>query len=657
MEILKNELHDKILKYSFLVLLFLIVFGTIGNYVGGWVFLLSSRLDTGLLNFDTLWMSLNYWGYKKSQFPVGLGVFVFLVITLAPILLIFVGLFINNKVPNIYGDASFITDKELAESGLLLNDDDKYPEILIGKVAEGRYKDQYLKFVGQQFLGVGAPTRSGKGVGLVIPNLLNYRDSVVVLDIKGENLFLTGGYRKQQGQDVFVFSPDGFQLTEEDYLNFITTDAYKDMSIENQALFDERYKNKSLVRTHRWNPLSYINRSKRVSEIKDMASILFPDNGGDNAIWNGMATGLFTGLCLYMLDMEKLVNKMIKEGEDLKPYPVSIAQMFKLTGVGNLGQWMNEEILYWSDKGTPLSTECVESFNRFISTDPKTQGNILQNFNHPLNIFESESCRLATSDNDFDFEQLRKKRISIYIVLSPSGITKYGRLINLFFSQLITVNTATLPEHDPTLKYQCLLMLDEFTSMGRVGIIEKSIAFTAGYNVRYMIIYQDDAQLESENAYKKEGTQSLKSNIACEIIYPPKAVGDISKRVSATFGTYTMAVDTDNKTTQSAGGSSKSKNRSYFARPLMNEQEVVQLGSVTYVNKAGKNIKIGIKEIIIMEKVKPIIAHKIIYFDEPEFVRRKDIALKNIPSIPILEPLDVYALPRDSRSDIPELKK
>ncbi|EON9445865.1 type IV secretory system conjugative DNA transfer family protein, partial [Escherichia coli] len=127
--------------------------------------------------------------------------------------------------------------------------------------------------------------------------------------------------------------------------------------------------------------------------------------------------------------------------------------------------------LYWKDKGYPLSKGCVEGFNRFISVDPKTRGNIMQNFNKPLKIFEAESCRLATSASDFDFNDLRRKRMSVYIVLSPTGMEKYKQLINLFFSQLVRVNTQTLPEHDKTLKYQCLLVLDEFTSMGRVGII------------------------------------------------------------------------------------------------------------------------------------------------------------------------------------------
>jgi type IV secretion system protein VirD4 len=54
-------------------------------------------------------------------------------------------------------------------------------------VLVGKFKDKFLEFFGNEFVFVAAPTRSGKGVGIVIPNLLHYRDSCVVLDVKNEN--------------------------------------------------------------------------------------------------------------------------------------------------------------------------------------------------------------------------------------------------------------------------------------------------------------------------------------------------------------------------------------------------------------------------------------------------------------------------------------
>ncbi|KFX10708.1 Putative conjugal transfer protein TraK [Pectobacterium atrosepticum ICMP 1526] len=670
MQLRKSISRTDVISTVIFSIVFLCIGGAIGLYAGGLVFLSLTHISSQLLNYDTLIQAWDYWHVKKMQAPIIVGTIIFLLASIVPFIGVIITAFFESLPPNIHGDATVITDKELEDSGLLSTDESDKPEILIGKVAEGIYKGRYLKFSGQQFLGLGAPTRSGKGVGFVIPNLLNYRDSVCVLDIKAENFIMTAGYREKQGQEIYVFAPDGYRFTKEDYIKYKLSDHYVNMTKEEQKEFEERYYDNAQVLTHRWNPLGYISRSKsrRVGDIKDMVAIIYPDSGGDNSIWNSMASGVFSAYILYMLDMESIVNRINAEirdnrinniyddREELKPYPVTMAQMFSLTGVGNLAEWMNEEILYWKDQGYPLSIECTEGFNRFISVDEKTRGNIMQNFSQPLSIFEAESCRLATEDNDFNFDDLRKKRMSVYIVLSPSGIKKYKRLVNLFFSQLITINTRVLPEHDDSIKYQCLLALDEFTSMGKVDIIESSIAFTAGYDLRYMIIYQNDGQLESEDAYGKAGAATLKENLAVEVIYPPKTVNQTAERVSKTFGKKTITVKTKSRT-NSNGGVSTGTNESYVGRDLYLPQEVVALGSEKYVMRnigKGKKTKVAINQIIIMEQVKAFVAHKIIYFDEPVFLERKKIATDNIPSIPVLKAIERYDIPRSKRTDVPE---
>lgn len=105
----------------------------------------------------------------------------------------------------------FPTDKELKEARLKNSKPYCFPPILIGKQFKGRFKNKYIYFFGQQFLILYAPTRSGKGVGIVIPNCVNYPDSMVVLDIKLENWFLSAGYRQNVlGQECFLFAPAGY---------------------------------------------------------------------------------------------------------------------------------------------------------------------------------------------------------------------------------------------------------------------------------------------------------------------------------------------------------------------------------------------------------------------------------------------------------------
>ena len=141
------------------------------------------------------------------------------------------------------------------------------PGILIG-----RHRGRFLALPGQLSVMLSAPTRSGKGVGVVIPNLLNWPDSVVVLDIKGENYDITAGYRAAHGQAVYAFSP-----------------------------FDED------ARSHRWNPLTAVRTSPlhRVGDLLTIGQVFFPNDGSgtsSEAFFNDQARNLFLGLGLVLLE-------------------------------------------------------------------------------------------------------------------------------------------------------------------------------------------------------------------------------------------------------------------------------------------------------------------------------------------------------------------
>lgn len=530
-------------------------------------------------------------------FKVALGIAGSL--ALLPVLLFGIGLFALRRKEELFGSARFATDSEIAKAGMIRPQSQprpKYPEILIGKMTKGRYKGEFIRFAGQQFVMVSAPTRSGKGIGLVIPNLLNYYDSIVSLDIKLELFLKTAGFRKQY-QDVFLFSPDGYFLTEE-------------------------AKDQGLARSHRWNPLSYIRRQQvfRDGDVMQIAKILYPTRGGDNDYWNEMAAGLFKGLVLYLLDKEALGG----------PAP-TMQQVFRLlTPEGGLADWMKQEMSAAKDNGKPLSEGCVTEFNRFIAAPDRTSGNILTNCSAPLFVFAEAICGAATSGDDFDLREVRRKRMSIYVGISPGNLPKYDKLLNLFFSQLIAVNTQSTPEQDPSLKYQCLLLLDEFTSMGYVDIIAKSIAYTAGYNMRYMIICQGRSQLEQSKYYGREGAANLIENCAVQVIYPPKESDEHTQGISETLGYKTVKGKSHTRTIGKTF--SGSENTSDQKRALMLPQEIIELGTICHPEAKT----VALKELIIAEKIRPFIANKIISFDEPVFIEREAYAKQNPVEIPLL---------------------
>ncbi|MCX8738122.1 type IV secretory system conjugative DNA transfer family protein [Gilliamella sp. B2824] len=605
---------------------------TIGSqYVAGFIFMKIKGLDVASLGIFSFWKYyFNYRQFDSNQVAFICGFIGMAITFLLPFIFTIIILSNLRKKEELFGSARLANDMDLSKSGLFPSNkelmDSKYPAVLIGKMHKGRYKGKFLQFIGQQFIYIAAPTRSGKGVGVVIPNLLNYRDSVVVLDVKLENFIYTGGYRKSKGQEVFLFCPDGYSFTDAEFNKFKSSDKFKSMSEEEQNDIINRYEKGELLRSHRYNPLTYINRNPnfRDGDIMNIGKILYPNSGGDNDVWNELAINLFKGLVLYMLDLE------------YTDMPVTMAQLLTLTSPEQgLATWMDEEIEIADLKGRPLSDGCIAEFRRFMATPERTQGSILSTLTAPLSIFTNAACKAATAGDDFDLRDVRTKRMSIYLGLAPTSLMTYAKLTNLFFSQLISVNTKTLPEQDPSLKYQCLLVLDEFTSMGKVEIIEKSIAYTAGYNLRYMIIIQTRGQIENDKLYGKEGAKVLIDNCAVQINYPPKLVSDDAKIISETIGKKTVKVK-NKSNSRSKGGASKSDNFSEQGRDVLLPQEVVELGSEVYITRAGKKTNLGINEIVIMEKVRPFIAHKIVYFDEPAFIERKTFSENNIIDVPLL---------------------
>lgn len=574
-----------------------VCFGIGGHYLGGFLFLKLVKLPENLLSFSTLEQYYYYYSNTDDKIKnyLFLSYGINAVLALIPSVLVGLSFLLNGEKKELYGSARFANDQELKRSGLIDSDtNSKFPDVLLGKVENGKYKDKFISFEGQQFIGLGAPTRSGKGVGVVIPNLLHYRDSVVVLDIKMENFIKTAGFRKSAGQDVFLWSPSGYSKSNDENLT-----------------------------THRWNPLTYIRRDEkyRVADTYIIANMMYPKTGSDNDIWNDLAANLFVGFTLYMLDLEtKMENSL-----------VTLPEMYKLTSPEiPIKDWMQSVI-----SSGFLSEETNAKFNDYLAMPDNTAGSAWTSFVAPLSMFADPICAYAVSGDSFDLRDVRKKRMSIYLGITPNSLATFSKLLNLFFAQLVNENTRTLPENDPTLKYQCLLMLDEFTSMGRINTILKSVAYTAGYNIRYLFIYQSFGQLADKKAYDKEGASTILENCAVQLCYPPKKVDDECEKLSKTLG-YTTFKSKSVSHTYQHRGNSKTVNTPSNQRALMLPQEIVDLGNVLYTKKDGEETKFKHKAIMINENLKPLVINKIVYFDEPVFIERSKYSEKNQPTVPLI---------------------
>lgn len=453
---------------------------------------------------------------------------------------------------DLHGDARFAKPKEIRKAGLMAD-----KGILVGKI-----QGKYLVYGGATSVCVGAPTRSGKGVGIVVPNLLNWPDSVVVLDMKQENYQLTAGYRTKHGQKCYLFdplNPDG--------------------------------------KTHRWNPLAYVseNPNRRVSDIQKIATLIWPDVSGEDPMWPSSARALFLGLALY-----------VAESEDL---PLTMGEIYAQATMGDDTRFA-DEIIKRAEEGRPLSKPCVAALSDYVNTNDKTRQSIRKTFTASLELWANPVVCAATSANDFDFRDLRKKRMSIYVGAQPGDMKTLGRILNLFFQQVVDINTQTLPEHDPALKYQCLLLHDEFAALGRMYSLAHAISYIGGYGLRMLNVYQSDGQLKAKELYGPELTDSFLENHGVRIYFPPKD-NRVAKEISDTMGTHTVTVKSTTRQIPKLFGessSSKSVTESDQSRELMKPQEIRELS-----NK---------RSIILAEGTRPILADKIRYYEDPDFTAR-----------------------------------
>ncbi|UPG84686.1 type IV secretory system conjugative DNA transfer family protein [Luteibacter aegosomatis] len=462
----------------------------------------------------------------------------------------------RSKKQSMHGDARFASSGDLRSKKML----SPAPNgILVGK-----FKGDLVRLPGQQFVILAAPTRSGKGVGVVIPNLLDYQESVVVLDIKQENFDLTSGWRASQGQEIYLFNP----------------------------FAEDR-------RTHRWNPLSYVSKDPafRVSDLMSIASMLYPDVSDDQKFWVSQARNAFMAFTLYLCEKwdhdEKNGLPMI-----LRTKP-TLGMVYRLSS----GDGTDLRELYTRLSKEPfLSGNAQSAFANLLSQANETFASILGTFKEPLNAWINPVLDAATSEDDFLLTDVRKKKMTIYIGILPNKLAESRLIVNLFFSQLINLNTKELPQNNPALKHQCLLLMDEFTSIGKVEIIASAVSYMAGYNVRLLPIIQSMAQLDA--VYGKDVSRTVITNHALQIVYAPREQQDAND-YSEMLG-YTT-VRRENITKSKKGDVSRSHTEE--KRALMLPQELKAMGTE--------------KEVFLYEGIPhPVMCEKIRYYEDKYFTSR-----------------------------------
>jgi len=567
---------SKTSKYLALAVIALLFFGGLavaGMYVGGRVFAALQKLPADSV---TIMMLRDYWdAYHEMQKVRRSLILGFVAAAAVPVLPFGVMMFalLSPPMVQLYGSARWANDREIRKSGLTGKPSSKWPPVVLAKKG-----GKFLLYYGKEFLSLASATQGGKGVGFVIPNLLFYAHSVINLDLKLENWRITAGFRALWGQACYLFAPG-----------------------------------QANMESHRFNPLFYVRDQYeyRIGDIQNQAVMWYPIKNEKERFFTGNAQTLFLGLCLYMMETPDEA--------------FSMPNLLRLATPSNgetLSRWIESTIRVREDSQSVLprlSVECTDALRGFSTLSDKAQGDIMGTFLEPLKIFRDPVLAAATNGNDFDLREVRRRKMSIYLGMTAEDLVRYSTLMNVFFSLAINLNTKSLPEDDPSLKYQCALLLDEFTALGRITIIRKAIAIMAAYNMRLFLIYQNNAQIAGdEDGYGKEGAETLLSNCATRLLFQPDDLKD-AEEYSKLFGYYTMKNKSSSRQPDKAG---RGMNESDQKRALMLPQELRELG-------------FG-KVVILKKNTKPILADKVIYYNDQSFEGRINLPTPQVPKLSVV---------------------
>ena len=455
---------------------------------------------------------------------------------------------------SLHGEARFARRREIARAGLL----SAHGIIL------GRHGRRYLMLAGQQGVALAAPPRAGKGVGVVIPNLLNWPDSLIVTDVKKENWAITAGYRRTRGHVVHLFDPLS-------------------------------------PRTARWNPFTYVPAQPdlRIDGVQKIADMFYSEVPGTDPFWIASARSLFLGIGLYLLETPSLpatIGEVRRQG--MASDDEGFARHWKRIIEGrNSGRF-------------PLSDECVRALYDVIDLAPVTASSIRKTFTSRLDLWANPLLDRATSGNDFDLRDLRKVPMSLYVGVNPDDLHRLRPLLSLFFQQAIGLQTQSLPEHDPTLRRQLLLLLDEFAALGRIPVIAEAASYLPGYNVRLVLIFQALSQLRE--VYGPHAAATLLKSLAARIVFAPKDYEE-AKEISEELGDSTVRARAFSRPRfaqwgRGRGGQGGQVTVSEQRRPLLLPQEVKELGND--------------EALVFYEGLRPIRCRKLRYYRDRRFKRR-----------------------------------
>ncbi|WP_287461337.1 conjugal transfer protein TraG [Sphingomonas sp.] len=463
------------------------------------------------------WWWFSFDAYAPSIFLEGAAIAVsgsFIAIAVA----IFMSLIRAREARNVatYGSARWADDREIRAVGLLGPDG----------VVLGRHIQDYLRHDGPEHVLCFAPTRSGKGVGLVVPTLLTWPGSCIVHDIKGENWTLTAGFRAKHGR-VLLFDPTNAQSS-----------AY--------------------------NPLLEVRRGEwEVRDVQNIADILVDPEGSldKRNHWEKTSHSLLVGAILHVLYAEPdktLAGVANFLSDPRRPVEATLRAMMSAPHLGEAG----------------VHPVVASAARELLNKSENERSGVLSTAMSFLGLYRDPVVAKVTARCDWRIADLvgDRRPVTLYLVVPPSDINRTKPLIRLILNQIGRRLTEELKASNK--RHRLLLMLDEFPALGRLDFFESALAFMAGYGLKSFLIAQSLNQIE--RAYGPNN--SILDNCHVRVAFAANTERT-AKRVSDSLGTATELRDSTNYAGHRLAPwlGHLMVSRQETARPLLTPGEIMQL--------------------------------------------------------------------------------
>jgi type IV secretion system protein VirD4 len=498
---------------------------------------------------------------------------------------------------DLHGSARWAEYQDIDKMGYLHNEG-----VYVGGWWDGEKKiHYYLRHNGPEHVLCFAPTRSGKGVGLILPTLLAWEHSSVVLDIKGENFALTSGYLQEQGHKTLRFDPSDAEGA--------------------SAAF---------------NPLAEIRLDSAVAipDVQQIASMVMDPNGkGLEDYWTKAAFGFFGGAVLHCLiktlheqkRAASLYDVAVMLEDPTRPVKEVFNEMLNMEHAKMLAEIFPS--LMREDGANPFGEAAhvyiASAARGMLSKADNELSGVVNTATSNLALYKDPVVAMNISRCDFRLNDLMNHDVpvNLYLVISPADIDRLRPLLRIFVAQMLGRITEKMEFEDGASKasyrHRMLLMLDEFTSLGKLSIVERAIAYMAGYGCKGYFIVQDTKQLNQ--AYGADN--AIMANCHVRIAYAPN-LPETAEYLSKMAGTTTVVDKKVSISGAAKGGKSRSTSIAETSRPLLTPDECMRLPGLSK-DAAGQPVPGDM--LIFTAGHPPIYGRQILYFVDPVFSARAKV--------------------------------